>query len=76
MVAALIDTLYLAGKEEKCFLIPLRMALCQKALPGFRLYSPTAEYPWREKWFNSTVTSGRALKGIFKVVSLVLSTDP
>lgn len=24
MVAALIDTLYLAGKEEKCFLIPLR----------------------------------------------------
>lgn len=25
MVAALIDTLYLAGKEEKYFLIPVRM---------------------------------------------------
>lgn len=30
MVAALIDTLYLAGKEEKCFLIPLRMYCAKK----------------------------------------------
>lgn len=64
MVAALIDTLYLAGKEEKRFLIPVRM--CQKALPGFGLCSPTAEHPWKKKCFNSTMTSGRAFEGIFR----------
>lgn len=60
------------------FLDPSQDVLCQKALPGFRLCSPTVEYPWREKCFNSTITSGRTLKSIFRSysVSLVLSTDP
>lgn len=32
MVAALIDTLYLAGKEEKRFLLPLRVCPVPKSL--------------------------------------------
>lgn len=79
MVAALIDTLYLAGKEEKWFFSDPSQDVPFVKKPFLDSdCSPTVEYPWREKCFNSTVPSGRAFKGIFRrcSVSFVLSTDP
>lgn len=40
MVAALIDTLYLAGKEEKRFLLPLRVCPVPKSLAWIQATVP------------------------------------
>lgn len=76
MVAALIDTLYLAGKEEKCFLIPVRMYPVPTSLTWIQAVQSHSGVSLEKKCLNSTVTSGRALKDVFRScsVSVVLST--
>lgn len=56
MVAALIDTLYLAGKEENCVMIPLRMYPVPKNLTWIQAVQSHGGVSLETKEFAYTVT--------------------
>lgn len=55
MVAALIDTLYLAGKEENSVVIPLRMYPVPKSLTWIQAVQSHSGVSLKTKGFSVTV---------------------
>lgn len=75
-MAALIDTLYLAGKEEKCFLIPLRMYPVTKSLTWIQAVQSHRGISLKRKVFQFNSDKWESLEKLFRKLFCFSYTDP